>query len=176
MANTLADPSDLADFPGAPFTESIVDAAVGAIRAAARWHIAPVITETLVLDGNFGGPVLFLPTRLLLAVASVEDLTDPDTPVTLTGWRKSRAGMLSRACGWPCEFESIQVTGMQHGYAGTPPELLQVIAEYAVNARTNSSVRQETSGAESITWGAAGAITPTSRDILARYTIPVSRH
>lgn len=169
MVNTLVTPDDLADFPGAPFAQSVIDSAVSALRLAAGWHIAPVVTETVVLDAE-GGPVLHLPTLKLIGVAEVRDLTD-DTPQVLTGWRKSRAGMLSRSC-WPYGFESVEVVGMQHGYATTPPELFQVVAEWCQMSGVNSAVRSEAAGGESIAYSASGAVTRESRSILARYTVP----
>lgn len=171
MVNTLVSPADLSDFPGAPFAQSVVDAAVAAVRLAAGWHIAPLVTETIVLDAE-GGTVLHLPTLKLVSVTEVRDLTG-DAPVVLSDWRKSRAGMLSRSW-WPCGFESVEVVDMEHGYEATPPELLQVVAEWCQLSGVNSAVRSEAAGGESIAYTAAGAITPESRAILARYTVPTS--
>jgi hypothetical protein len=39
MANTLVSPYDLEDFPGAPFSDTLVDAAVVGPRRGG-WHIA----------------------------------------------------------------------------------------------------------------------------------------
>lgn len=169
MVNTLVTPADLADFPGAPFAQSVVDAAVSALRLAAGWHIAPIVTETVLLDTS-GGTVLHLPTLRLISVTEVKDLSG-DTPVVLTDWRKSRAGMLSRSW-WPCGFESVEVVGMQHGHTVTPPELFQVVAEWCQLSGVNSAVRSEAAGGESIAYSASGAVTPESRAILSRYTVP----
>jgi hypothetical protein len=55
MANTLVSPYDLEDFPGAPFSDTLVDAAVSEIRGEAGWHIAPQVTETLTSTPTAGG-------------------------------------------------------------------------------------------------------------------------
>jgi len=169
MANTLAAPADLTAFPGAPFDEDIVDAAVDALRRDAGWHIAPEVTETVLLDAT-GGTILFLPTLRLTSVAEVRDLREDD-PVVLDAWRKSRTGMLSRESYWPRGFETVEVD-MTHGYETTPPSLFAVIAEYCQQQLTNAAVRQEAAGGESISYSAGGALTSQSAQILARFTIP----
>lgn len=169
MANTLAAPADLTAFPGAPFDDDIVDAAVDAVRTAAGWHIAPVVSETVTVDA-IGGVTLFLPTLRLTAVDEVRDLRG-DTPVVLDGWRKSRSGMLSRAAYWPCGFETVEAD-ITHGYATTPPALFAVIAEYCQMQSLNAGVRQESAGGESVSYSASGAITPESAAVLAKYTLP----
>ena len=50
MPNDLLGPNELSGFPGAPFTDQVVDSAVAALRAAAGWHIAPSRTETVAVD------------------------------------------------------------------------------------------------------------------------------
>ncbi|WP_116051683.1 hypothetical protein [Amycolatopsis palatopharyngis] len=148
MTNTLVTPAELNDFPGAPFTDSIVDAAVAALRRDAGWHIAPVVTETRVINAN-GGVFLLLPTRHLVDVTAVRD-TSGESPVDVTGWRKSQSGVLYREYGWPGGFETIEAD-MVHGYAETPPELLPLIALYSQLQQVNATVTQEALGSWSRT-------------------------
>lgn len=141
MANTLVDPADLADYPGAPFTQAVVDSAVAALRGDCGWHIAPVLTETVTVDGS-DTRLLFVPTLKLVSVSAVRDVTGA-APIALTGWRKSGAGMLSRAAGWPCGFDAVEVD-LVHGYAETPAELLPAVAYYCQAQRNDETVSAET--------------------------------
>lgn len=62
--------------PDAAFYNAAANASV---RAWCGWHIAPVITETLILDGS-GGIVQLLPTQRIVAISSAllngVDVTD----------------------------------------------------------------------------------------------------
>jgi hypothetical protein len=164
MPNSLATPTDLSGFPGAPFSEALVDAAVGSVRGEVSWHIAPQVTETLTVDGT-GGQWLFLPTLYLVDVTAVRDITG-DTPTVLDGWRKRRSGVLYRATGWPFAVEGIEVD-VVHGHAETPPELLPVIADTARTLQRGGRVTQESLGSRSasLTGNPAAAV-------LARFKIP----
>lgn len=154
--------SDLAEFQQRPpFSEMQAQAAGESVRADCGWHIAPSVTETVTLDCD-GGRVLFLPTLHLTAVAEVRDLTG-STPSVLTGWRMSRAGMLSRAAGWPVGFGAVEVD-FTHGYDQCPAELLPVIAD-----RTRRRVAQESLGSRSVSY------VPESDSLaaaVARYRLP----
>lgn len=158
----LAIVTDLAGQPGGPFTAEGVKSAGDGIRAFCGWHIAPSVTETITID-SYGGPILMLPTLYLTAVTEVVDVSG-DTPTVLTGWRKSRAGMLSLPQGWPCGFESVEVT-FTHGYAACPAELFPVIAE-----RTQRKVQQESLGSRSVSYATEDAEVMSS--VVARYKLP----
>lgn len=140
MVNPLVDTSELEGFPGAPFDQSVVDAVVAQLVGEAGWHIAPIMTDTVIVDTD-GGRHLFLPTMFLTGVVEVRDVSG-DEPLVLTGWRKSRSGILFRAAGWPCGFETVEVD-MTHGYNQCPPDLLPVIADMAMMATLDKTVRQE---------------------------------
>jgi hypothetical protein len=148
MVNTLASPTDLADFPGAPFTEAVVDAAVATLRLEAGWHIAPQVTETVTVNAG-GGTDLILPTLHLVNVTEVREVSG-STPVVLTGWRQSRIGILTRNAGWPRGLEVIEVD-MVHGHTETPPELLSVIAYFGQRQKSDPTVSQESLGSWSRT-------------------------
>ena len=143
MSNDLVSPVDLSEFPGAPYSDTVVDAAAARLRNEAGWHIAPLREETLTLDGT-DGQFLILPTLKLVEVTEIRDVSSA-TPVILTGWRASRTkGMVYRDCGWPCGFESIEVD-LSHGYDAVPADLLPEVARYCqdaaeVNTATKSSI------------------------------------
>ena len=141
MSNDLASPTDLAGFPGAPFTEAQVDAAVQAVRNAARWHIAPVRTETVVLDVVCDETRLRLPTRNLVSVAAIRNADTGEVIATDT-YRVSHAlAQVKRRTGWPEGFEAVEVD-MTHGYAATPADVLSVIATAVSLARRDPTVQQ----------------------------------
>ena len=159
----LIDPSDLGEFPGAPFPAAVVNGAAGAIRAEAGWHIAPQVTETVEVETGCSR-VALLPSLL---VVDVTEVRDADTGKVLDGWRVSRArGVLRRRHGvWP---EAIEVD-LTHGYEKCPAELLPVIAERAQRGRAGL-VRQENIGARSVAF--AQTYDSSNVGTLARYTLP----
>jgi len=173
VSNDLVVPEDLAGFPGAPFADAVVDAAVAELRKAAGWHIAPSKQETVAVESG-GGWTLILPTLHLTEVRAARDVTSLDSdPVVLTGWRNTqtlrfRAGIVSRPLyGWACgEFE-LDIT---HGYDSCPPDLLPAIAA-ACRALTADSrtVQSQNSGPFSVTYREpSGDLDPA----VARYALP----
>lgn len=163
----LIAPADLTEFPGAPFAASQVAAAAGQIRDICGWHIAPSQAETLTLDTD-GSTVLPLPTLKVTAITEIRDVTG-DTPAVLTGWRFSSAGILVRAAGWPTGVAAVEVD-LTHGYDACPDALLPVIAERCQLFNRDGSIRQESLGSRSATFGIAEA--SPSASTLARYTVP----
>lgn len=139
----LVQPDDLAEFPGAPFSAATVKAAGEAVRRLCGWHVAPSVTETIVLDSP-GGEFLWLPSRHVTGVMSVRSLVG-GVPAELTGWRWSEAGMLTGA--FPAGLRAIEVT-LTHGYDTCPADLLPVVAD-----RTRRRVMAESLGARSVTYG-----------------------
>ncbi len=102
-------------------------AAHGSVRRFCGWHVAPIITETLTLDGS-GGTDLLLPSLRVVSLVSVsndgQDVTaDVDT---------SRAGMLRLQSGrWTTRFGRVTVQ-LEHGYdLDEVPELAAIIAGIA---------------------------------------------
>jgi hypothetical protein len=71
-------------------------AANAAVRAYCGWHVAPVITETLTLDGN-GGTMLLLPTQRIVDVVSA---FIGDTEVTEDLRFSERSGVIGLGLGY----------------------------------------------------------------------------
>lgn len=136
MANDLVKPADLASFPGAPFDDAVVDAAVADLRNALGWHVAPVRTETITLDHD-GGRDLILPSRKVIDVTAVRDMTGT-TPTAITGYRISAAGYLVGY--WPCGPSAVEVD-LDHGYTGTPDDVIAAVASLCAQLRSDSTVR-----------------------------------
>lgn len=142
----LVSETDLADFPGAPFSPSTVQAAAGQVRRICGWHIAPSLTQTLTLDHD-GSGVLYLPSLYVTDVASVKDLTG-STPREVSRWRWSGAGMIEGH--FPAGFRAVEVT-LTHGYEACPADLLPVLA-----SRTQRRAMQESLGSRSVSYSAEG--------------------
>src|SRR5690606_21026274 len=122
----LATAGDLAGMDGGPFTEKAVESAGAQIRRLAGWHIAPEVTETLTVDSH-GGDRLWLPTRHVVDVLAVRDVTG-DAPRELTGWRWSAAGLLEIRGRFPSGFRSVEVE-LVHGFDACPADLLPAVAD-----------------------------------------------
>lgn len=127
--------SDLTGFAGSPFTEDQAKRAGEDIRAEAGWHIAPSVTETVVVDSD-GGRYLFLDTLYLTSVTAVRDVTNT-SPVVVTDYRvhktaRFRAGILDRPGGWPVGVLELDIV---HGYDLCPAPLLQAAAAIARASR-----------------------------------------
>ena len=139
--------SDLSDMGGSTVTEDRAAAAGGAIRRRAGWHIAPEVRQVLILDHD-GGPVLRLPSLLVVEVHAVRDLTG-SSPRELTGWRWSAAGMIEGR-GLPRGFRSVEVD-LTHGYAECPEDLLKEAAD-----GLERRVVQESLGSRSVSYESGG--------------------
>lgn len=140
MSNNLASPADLAGFPGAPFTDAQVDAAVQEIRNAAGWHIAPEREETIALDVACADTRLRLPTRHLVSVDEIRD-ADTDDVIAADTYRVSHAlAQVKRSTGWSSGFEAVEVD-MTHGYETCPDDVLAVIVSAINLARRDPTVR-----------------------------------
>lgn len=143
MAIPLADASDLAGFPGAPFDEVLVGSAAESVRREAGWHIAPPVAETVKVDGT-GGCYLLVPSMRLSTVNEVRDMSGAE-PIILDGVTSSTSGILYRAAGWPSGFRNIEVD-ITHGYDVCPPDLLPLIASLASTAGIDPTVAEQSAG------------------------------
>ena len=72
---------------------SLIEGATDGIRLACGWHVTPVITETLTLDGT-GGPVMQLPSGL---VRDVKEVKVDGVAVDVDADRRARAVVLGAA-------------------------------------------------------------------------------
>lgn len=168
MSNDLLAPEQLADYPGAPFADSVVDAVVARLRREAGWHIAPSRVETVTVDGS-DTRLLVLPTLELTDVTEVRDITILASPAVVPDWRAARAGMLRRHHGWPCGFLAV-AADITHGYDECPADLLPVIATLCTLAIADGEVSQESLGAWSVTL--REALPKDQAETLQAYSIP----
>lgn len=134
-------PSLLPPASANPVQQDLI-AAEAAVRAYCGWHIAPVITEDIVLDGS-GTSSLFIKTLRLKNIVSAEASGTVLDPETLE-W--SEAGFLRTPGVWPDRLRSVKLT-IEHGFDDAP-DVAAIIR--AVAARASASpggvVREQLGG------------------------------
>jgi hypothetical protein len=170
MATTypsFATPTQYANWTGTPLDPNIqglLDAASAMIRRYCGWHISPVITEDIVVDGS-GGAVQSLPTLRLVDVSALTETTASTItqidPATLE-W--SRNGQLRKPGIWTTRFQGIAAT-IEHGYeADDCLDLATLCATMAARAQASPFGEKQTSvGSVAVTLsnapsGAAGGV------------------
>ena len=121
----------------------LANAASASVRAYCGWHVAPVVTEALTLDGA-GGRSLLVPSMRIRAVARVtNDASDVTADVK---WSRS-SGVMTLASGWSCDVGSIEVE-LTHGFdLDEVPDVAAIVV--AIGSRVsdgNGMVVHETAG------------------------------
>lgn len=112
-------PSDAEQYTKGRLSQTDPDVARGLASALSRarnycgWHVSPVRTETIALDGP-GRTLLLLPT---LKVVAITDISIGGESIDLATVRElaDTPGALYRERGWPCGFSNIAVT-FSHGF------------------------------------------------------------
>lgn len=129
----LVSSADLADFPGAPFPDTVVEAAAESVRDAAGWHIAPSRTETARIATE--GRTLTLPSLYVTAVSAIRDVTDAANVVDVTDFEWDTNGVIrlgyAVVWGWSWRCRRTFEVDFTHGYDICPAPLLPVIAARA---------------------------------------------
>lgn len=151
-----------------------LNAANQAIRTECGWHVAPIITEELVLDGP-GGTVLLVPSK---RVRSIISATSDGVDVTADVKFSRRAGVLTLASGWSCDVGSIELT-MLHGHtAEEVPDVAALIVTLTKRAATAGAIVQQSIGSASVRLAtgrdglAAGVpLFESEKDVLAPYRL-----
>lgn len=162
----------LTDVPAPGDPQFYLDAATASVRSFCGWHVTPVISESLVLDGS-GDDVLQLPSR---HVTSVESVTDDGVLVDVD-W--SADGLLRRKDGrcWTRRYGAVSVD-LTHGHTDAA-DIAGVIVGIASRAATNPSgnVVNQRAGTQSFTLatvGGASASIPllaTEKELLEPYRL-----
>lgn len=147
---------------GTPDRRFWLDAANAEVRRLCGWHVAPVITQTLEMDGT-GGQFLLLPTNKLLKVTACTN----DGVDVLPYVDASEKGMLHLRSGrWSTRFRGVTVT-IEHGYESAP-DVAGVIA--AVAERSGSMIRTQSVGPAAVGYAVAELL-QSERDKLAPYRL-----
>lgn len=156
-----------------PYQRRLV-AAENRVRRYCGWHIAPVVEQTIVLDGS-GSVALFVPTLKLRSVTACK-VNGVDIDPTTLEW--SEDGFLRRACGWPDRLRSVELT-IEHGFEEAPEvaELIMEIAERAgtaVGGRTREQVGAVSISNALVAPGVSGGIVIMEHEkaLLDKYKLP----
>lgn len=145
-------------------------AALASARALCGWHIAPLVSHTVTLDGD-GSRLLLLPTLRLVSVESVKN-----DGAIVTGFEQSTSGMLRLSGGcWSRKLGGIEVTFM-HGFDELPADIAGVVLSAASRPAADIQPVQQGIGPFTVSYGSwqAGGPTVFSYDqqaVLARYKI-----
>lgn len=134
-----------------PQSSSPEVAATQAVRDYCGWHIAPCISEEMVLDGN-GQPRLFLPTKYLEEVRYLE--VDGRR---VKGFRFSQDGWITLENGvFPRKERAVKVS-IRHGYHTADPASV-IVQNIVARARMSptGNVVQQRAGTQSVTFATSG--------------------
>lgn len=146
-------------------------AATQAIRDYCGWHVAPVITATLTLDGT-GTDTVLLPSRRVVDIESVKlDGTDLEAE----GFEWSSDGLLRRRRGcWPERYRSLEVI-LRHGFEDMTA-LADVVASIVARVKIDptGALASQRAGTQSVgfTSGATGGgLMQSEKERLAPYRL-----
>jgi len=103
----------LARFADSVAAQAAIDAALVAARRYVGWHVSPVKSETIELDGP-GGRVLSLPTLNLTAVTEVTELGEA-VDLDSVDWSRRKGTITKRYGRWSGRDGSIEAT-VTHGF------------------------------------------------------------
>lgn len=133
-------------------------AASAAVRRWCRWHVSPVIEETVTLNGQ-GGHHLGLPTMRLVELLTVEERqrgagqvwVPVDLDPLTTGVEASEVGSVYRDQRWPVRLSGVRVS-MRHGYEPDEvPDLAALVPVIVARGLANpTGVSAATVGALSV--------------------------
>lgn len=99
-----------------PETQRALDAALARIRRYCGWHVSPVRTDTVILDGP-GCSVLELPTLHIVSIDEVHEYDNEVDLTTITQIREAPGWIAKKSCAhWVCGYSAIEVE-FTHGYS-----------------------------------------------------------
>ena len=138
----IVSPQDLEDAQAGNL-DFFASQATAAVRAFCGWHVAPVITEDLVVDTP-DSDVLLLPTMRLVNVVSAS----VDGVDVLADLEWSEAGMVRNCRGWRRRFRGLSIT-IEHGFDVVNTPLVGLLASLTARAKIAPAgvvTQQDTAG------------------------------
>jgi hypothetical protein len=149
-----------------PRLAGAVDSASAMIRAYCGWHVAPTVSETLLVDGP-GGHVVTLPTMhvenvMAVTVVNPSAAATPYAALTSIDFEWSPLGELRR---WPDVWTSLYrglTVSLEHGYPtgsaawAIAHSIVLSVASRAILSPASGVVREQTL-VSSITYGQSSA-------------------
>lgn len=118
------------------------------VRAECGWHVAPEITETMVVNGS-GTRHLFLPT---LRIKSILEVKVNNQIIDISNMDYDEGGILYHPSGvWPNRVGSVKVT-LTHGF--DPSAVAWIVKQIAdrVAGGAPAGVERVTVGQRSVTY------------------------
>lgn len=176
-AEPLVTADELADYPGAPFSDLSVEIASATVRGSLMWHLAPAVAGVEYrIDLLSNTDLVILPALVVGEITSVVE-TQYNTPIT--GFTVSDAGALQLPCKVPAGLGRLKIIATV-GLAECPVHIKSVVAHLArsfdASVTRPPDLRSRTVGGVSYTW-----VTPDTNivadplrkfeHILARYRL-----
>lgn len=164
----LATAADLSTATGLPVDDPelllALKRASGRFRLAAGHSVSYVAAEEIYLSGDGtaelllpGAPVDTIKVEIVSGLLPVELIIGSGYQV------KRQSGRLHKAGGWPAGLDNIRVT-YSHGYKTLPEGVEDAVLEHATTlALSYAHVQQESTGNNSLSFGAAAVIGVTQK-------------
>lgn len=153
--------------------ELLLRAATREVRNYCGWHVAPVLTHTVELDG---GAVLLLPTMRLIELVAVESVAVPPVPAELSAFTASSSGVIVASPTatvdqrwWQRRTGRLRVT-FKHGWDSAPDVESVVLAVADRMSDNPRGVAREQAGPFSTQYGSLDLSDFASK--LGPYTLP----
>lgn len=149
-----------------PRAALLLGGASAAVRRYCRWHVTPVILDSVRLDGR-GGPDLALKTLRLVDVVRIAEEGRPLDAAALE-WSELGNIRHPRGC-WTNRYRAIDVEFL-HGFEDAD-DVKAVVLQVVANALSSPmGVTREQAGQMSISWattapGVSGGISLLERDL-----------
>ncbi|MDO4791843.1 MAG: hypothetical protein Q3999_05110 [Buchananella hordeovulneris] len=139
---------------GDPRIPVLLEAATAAIRAICGWHVAPVLTETQVLDGT-GGALMYVHSGHIRSVTSL--VVDGVQLVEGRDFGWSQLGMIELYGGrrFPRRFRSVSIT-LEHGHDQAPDLTGLVLQKVLAALASPMGATSEQAGQMAVRWGRTG--------------------
>lgn len=177
----LATQGDLTAYNAGDQSQAL-EAADAMVRTYCGWHIAPSRTETVTIPNWWWTARLLLPTLYLTALSSVT-VNGAVIDLTTVGFTSSGVvSWLPTSTVWVNAGLGDAVFVMTHGYASTPPDVLQVVLSLAARGISTSAdgglvARSRQVGQVSVSYSSVsssieGMFLPAEVATLRQYRIP----
>jgi hypothetical protein len=154
--------------------QTLIDQAIAEVRRFCGWHITPVVTEDVTVDGS-GHNFVSLPS---LHVTAVNSVTEDGTVLDAGSYEWSATGQLWRPWPWSGHFRAI-AANITHGFDEVPQDVRAIVLAVAARAQVSpDGVVRRQAGAVSESYSQTGfnvaggvSLVPHEKEALARYKL-----
>jgi hypothetical protein len=116
--------------PGPSRLQEYLAGAEQAVRAYCGWHVAPILEESLTLDGS-GTNTLFIPSLRVVSVTAINNGGQELDPATLE-WSADGYARLPEYQTWTDRLRGVTLQ-LRHGH-GAAPDIVEIIRAMAARA------------------------------------------